>query len=74
MQSFTPASSASACISYYTVADNTQTTRSDGLSSTAIFEELKKHVAASPELVEKVNAIFLWKITKDGKPAAVWSE
>lgn len=44
------------------------------LQSNAIFEEMKKHVASSPELVQKVKGIFLWKITKDGKVAAKWSK
>ena len=44
------------------------------LKSSAVFEELKKHVAATPDLVRKVKAVFLWNITKAGKRAAQWSE
>ena len=35
---------------------------------------MKKHVASSPELVQKVKGIFLWNITKGGKTVAKWSK
>ena len=44
------------------------------LKSTAIFEELQKHVSSIPDIVRKVKAIFLWNITKAGQLAAQWSE
>ena len=46
----------------------------EDLKSTAIFEELKKHVSSTPDIVRKVKAIFLWNITKAGKRVAQWSE
>ena len=44
------------------------------LKSTAIFEDLQKHVSSIPDIVRKVKAIFLWNITKAGQLAAQWSE
>jgi hypothetical protein len=43
------------------------------LKSTAIFEELQKHVSSIPDIVRKVKAIFLWNITKAGQLAAQWT-
>ena len=50
------------------------TAAGNGLKSAAIFRQLKEHVAANPDLVKKVKAIFQWNITKDGETAAKWSE
>jgi hypothetical protein len=44
------------------------------LKSSAIFEELKKHVVATPDIARKVKAVFLWNITRAGKHVAQWSE
>ena len=30
--------------------------------------------SGGPELIKKVNAIYLWNILKDGKVAAQWSK
>jgi 3-hydroxyacyl-CoA dehydrogenase/3a,7a,12a-trihydroxy-5b-cholest-24-enoyl-CoA hydratase len=43
------------------------------LKSAAVFEELGKRLTSQPELVKKVNAIFLWIITKDGKEVAKYT-
>lgn len=48
-------------------------TAGDGLQSTAMFEQMQQMVSAMPDLVDKVKAIFLWVITKDGKHAAKWT-
>ena len=45
-----------------------------GLQSTAIFQQLREHLSSSPEIVKKVNAVYLWNITKDGKTVAKWSK
>jgi len=39
-----------------------------------VFEQIKAHLSAHPELVGKVKAVFGFKITKNGKTAAKWSE
>jgi 3-hydroxyacyl-CoA dehydrogenase/3a,7a,12a-trihydroxy-5b-cholest-24-enoyl-CoA hydratase len=44
-----------------------------GLKSSAVFEELKQHVASTPDIVRKVKAVFLWNITKAGKRVAQWT-
>lgn len=46
----------------------------DGLQSTLIFEQLQQLVTTAPDIVQKVKAIFLWNITKDGKTVAQWSK
>ncbi|KAL5482279.1 hypothetical protein EMCRGX_G022586 [Ephydatia muelleri] len=45
----------------------------DGLQSTLIFEQLQQLVTTAPDIVQKVKAIFLWNITKDGKTVAQWT-
>lgn len=46
----------------------------DSLQSTAIFQQLKEHLASSPDIVKKIKAIYSWNITKDGKTVAKWSQ
>ncbi len=46
----------------------------DNLQSTAIFQQLKEHLSSSPDIVKKVNAVYVWNITKGGKIVAKWSE
>lgn len=48
-------------------------TGGDALQSAAVFEQLAKRVAANPDLVGKVKAVFEYHITRDGKEAAVWT-
>lgn len=46
-----------------------------GLQSELVFAEISRRVKdMGAELVKKVNAVFGWEITKDGKNAAQWSE
>lgn len=46
-----------------------------GLQSELVFAEIGRRVKDSgSELVKKVNAVFGWEITKDGKKAAEWSK
>ena len=52
----------------------TKTGGTGGLKSAAMFSQLKGHVAANPDIVKKVKAIFQWNITKDGETAAKWSK
>lgn len=54
-----------------TQADAAEATLS--LQSEVIFGEIAKRVAASPALAKKVNAVYLFNITKDGKQAAQWT-
>uniref|UniRef100_A0A146PI63 Peroxisomal multifunctional enzyme type 2 n=1 Tax=Fundulus heteroclitus TaxID=8078 RepID=A0A146PI63_FUNHE len=45
-----------------------------GLQSELVFAEIGRRVAdLGSELVKKVNAVFGWEITKDGKKAADWT-
>ncbi|KAM3937128.1 peroxisomal multifunctional enzyme type 2 [Leptodactylus fuscus] len=45
-----------------------------GLQSTLVFEEISRRIKdVGSELVKKVNAVFQWDITKDGKTAAQWT-
>lgn len=44
------------------------------LKSTMLFQQLKSVIATGgAEFVNKVRAIYLWNITKDGKIASQWS-
>ncbi|NWV68172.1 DHB4 enzyme, partial [Malurus elegans] len=46
----------------------------EGLQSNLVFEEIGRRVKEmGNELVKKVNAIFQWDITKDGKTAMQWT-
>ncbi|NXE80009.1 DHB4 enzyme, partial [Cochlearius cochlearius] len=45
-----------------------------GLQSDLVFEEIGRRVKEiGNELVKKVNAVFQWDITKDGKTAVQWT-
>uniref|UniRef100_A0A665TJQ3 Peroxisomal multifunctional enzyme type 2 n=1 Tax=Echeneis naucrates TaxID=173247 RepID=A0A665TJQ3_ECHNA len=45
-----------------------------GLQSELVFEEIRRRIKdLGSELVKKVNAVFSWEITKDGKNAAQWT-
>lgn len=45
-----------------------------GLQSNLVFEEIGRRIKdVGSELVKKVNAVFQWDITKDGKTAAQWT-
>ena len=45
------------------------------MQSDDLFEEMATQVASSPELVQRVKAVYLWNITdKEGKTASQWSE
>lgn len=39
-----------------------------------LFEEMAKKVANTPDLAEKVKAVFLWNINKNKSLAAQWSK
>lgn len=43
------------------------------LKSAGVFKELGNRLSSQPDLVKKVNAIFLWIITKDGKEVAKYT-
>lgn len=44
------------------------------LQSALVFEEIGRHLKdVGNEVVKKVNAVFEWHITKDGKVAAKWT-
>ena len=46
-----------------------------GVQSDVLFEEMATQVVSSPEMVQKVKAIYLWNITdSEGKTASQWSE
>uniref|UniRef100_A0A671UVD3 Peroxisomal multifunctional enzyme type 2 n=1 Tax=Sparus aurata TaxID=8175 RepID=A0A671UVD3_SPAAU len=45
-----------------------------GLQSELVFAEISRRIKdLGPELVKKVNAVFGWEITKDGKNVAEWT-
>lgn len=45
-----------------------------GLQSELVFAEIGRRIKdLGSEMVKKVNAVFGWEITKDGRPAAQWS-
>ncbi|XP_008287375.1 peroxisomal multifunctional enzyme type 2 [Stegastes partitus] len=49
-------------------------TQAGGLQSELVFAEIGRRVKdMGSELVKKVNAVFSWEITKDGKNAAQWT-
>lgn len=49
--------------------------KAEGLQSNLVFEEIGRRVKQmGNELVKKVNAVFQWDITKDGKTAMQWSK
>ncbi|XP_076465925.1 peroxisomal multifunctional enzyme type 2-like isoform X2 [Babylonia areolata] len=43
------------------------------LQSTAVFQQMAAEVKKRPDLPAKVNAVFLWNITKDGNSASKWT-
>lgn len=46
-----------------------------GLQSELVFAEIGRRIKdLGSELVKKVNAVFGWEITKNGKAAAQWSK
>lgn len=45
-----------------------------GLLSDALFEDMAKRAKSQPNVAKKINAVFLFDITKNGKPAAKWSK
>lgn len=46
-----------------------------GLHSELVFAEIGRRIKdLGSELVKKVNAVFGWEITKDGKNTAQWSK
>uniref|UniRef100_A0A665TRM8 Hydroxysteroid (17-beta) dehydrogenase 4 n=1 Tax=Echeneis naucrates TaxID=173247 RepID=A0A665TRM8_ECHNA len=50
------------------------TSEGGGLQSELVFEEIRRRIKdLGSELVKKVNAVFSWEITKDGKNAAQWT-
>lgn len=45
-----------------------------GLQSDLVFAEIGRRIKElGSELVKKVNAVFSWEITQEGKTAAQWS-
>lgn len=44
------------------------------LNSDAIFEVIKEKVKAEPAKAKAVNAVFYYKITKNGEIAKEWSK
>jgi 3-hydroxyacyl-CoA dehydrogenase/3a,7a,12a-trihydroxy-5b-cholest-24-enoyl-CoA hydratase len=46
----------------------------NGLKSTMMFQQMRSMIeSAGPEIVQRIRAVFLWKITKNGKLAAQWT-
>eukprot|EP00112_Aurelia_sp_Birch-Aquarium-sp1_P005279 Seg1598.13 transcript_id=Seg1598.13/GoldUCD/mRNA.D3Y31 product="Peroxisomal multifunctional enzyme type 2" protein_id=Seg1598.13/GoldUCD/D3Y31 len=47
-------------------------TQSGGLASDVIFQEIAARVNDMPDVAKKINGVFVWKVTKDGKDAGNW--
>lgn len=43
------------------------------LKSSSVFMEMAKQVRSAPDVLDKINAIYLYNITQDGKPATSWT-
>lgn len=52
----------------------TVSTSSGSLQSDAIFQQIIEGVKADPAKAKSVNAVFSFKITKDGKEVKEWSK
>lgn len=50
------------------------TSAGSALESDAIFQSISERVAADQAKAKSINAIFAYKITKDGKVAKEWSK
>ena len=44
-----------------------------GLKSDVLFAEISNRISNQPELVKKVQGIFTWNVTKDGKTVGQWT-
>jgi hypothetical protein len=44
------------------------------LSSDLVFDGMQDKIKSDPSLIKKINGVFVYNITKNGKPVAVWSE
>ena len=44
------------------------------LKTPKIFEEISKMIKEDSEAAKRINAVFAYKITKDGKNVADWSK
>lgn len=42
------------------------------LTSDLVFSGMQERIDADPSLLKKVNGVFSYVITKNGKPAATW--
>lgn len=51
-----------------------RTSNNMALQSDAVFDAIRDRVAADQATAKKINAIFLYKITKNGTVAKDWSE
>lgn len=49
-------------------------TAAEALQSDAIFDAIKERVGADPAKAKSINAIFAYKITKNGQVAKEWSK
>lgn len=44
------------------------------LSSDLVFAGMQDRVKSDPSLLKKINGVFLYNITKDGKVVSTWSK
>lgn len=56
------------------VVSTNLTSATDALQSDAIFGAIKDRVAADPAKAKTINAIFSYKITKNGQVSKEWSK
>uniref|UniRef100_A0A4W3JG38 Hydroxysteroid (17-beta) dehydrogenase 4 n=1 Tax=Callorhinchus milii TaxID=7868 RepID=A0A4W3JG38_CALMI len=65
---------AGAYVDLKNTADESTTNNEGELQSDLVFREISRRIKdVGKELVKKVNAVFQWDITKDGKTAAQWT-
>ena len=50
------------------------TSAAGSVACAGLFEEMAKKVANTPDLAEKIKAIFLWNINKNKSLAVQWSK
>lgn len=44
------------------------------LSSNLVFVGMQDRIDSDPSLIKKINGVFVYNITKNGKPVATWSK
>lgn len=56
------------------ITRNNTAASSPSLASDAVFAKIKDRINEDPERAKKINAVFLYHITKSGKPVKKWGQ